>query len=40
LVVIAPPSPKQPRFLDGKKLKVAAVPSAPGRPACVREPAA
>ena len=28
-----PPSPKQPRFLDGKKENVAAVPSAPGRPA-------
>ena len=40
LVVIAPPSPKQPRFLDGKKLNVASVPSAPGRPAVEREPAA
>ena len=30
--MIAPPSPKQPRFFDGKKLNVAAVPSAPGRP--------
>src|SRR3954447_23567196 len=39
-VVIAPPSPKQPRFLDGKKLNVAAVPSAPGRPASVVVPAA
>ncbi len=40
LVVIAPPSPKQPRFFDGKKLHVAAVPSAPGRPASVVVPAA
>ena len=31
--MIAPPSPKQPRFFDGKKLNVASVPSAPGRPA-------
>src|SRR3954470_17307367 len=38
-VVIAPPSPKQPRFLEGKKLNVASVPSAPGRPAVVIEPA-
>jgi hypothetical protein len=37
---MAPPSPKQPRFLDGKKLNVAAVPSAPGRPASVVVPAA
>ena len=27
-----PPSPKQPRFLEGKNENVAAVPSAPGRP--------
>ena len=40
LVVIAPPSPKPPRFLDGKKLNVASAPSAPGRPAGVVEPAA
>ena len=39
-VVIAPPSPKQPRFLEGKKLNVAARPSAPGRPAAQRVPAA
>jgi hypothetical protein len=31
LVVTAPPSPNAPRFFDGKKEKVAAVPSAPGR---------
>jgi hypothetical protein len=31
LVTIAPPSPKQPRFFDGKKEKVAARPSDPGR---------
>ena len=37
--MIAPPSPKQPRFLEGKKLNVAAVPSAPGRPSGVVEPA-
>ena len=35
-----PPSPKQPRFLDGKNENVAAVPSAPGRPAVDVEPAA
>ena len=40
LVVIAPPSPKQPRFLEGKKLKVAADPSDPGRPCSERDPAA
>src|SRR3954465_10851076 len=40
LVVIAPPSPKQPRFFDGKNENVAAVPSAPGRPSGPREPAA
>jgi len=39
-VVIAPPSPKQPRFFDGKKLNVAIVPRAQGRPAAVVEPAA
>ncbi len=39
-MVIAPPSPKPPRFLDGKKLKVAALPSAPGRPSGPREPRA
>ena len=39
-VVMAPPSPKQPRFFDGKKLKVASVPSAPGRPASESDPAA
>ena len=39
-VVTAPPSPKAPRFLDGKNENVAAVPSAPGRPAGEREPAA
>ncbi len=38
--MIAPPSPKQPRFLEGKKENVADVPSAPGRPAAEREPAA
>ena len=38
--MIAPPSPKQPRFLDGKKLNVAMLPSAPGRPAGETEPAA
>ena len=32
LVTTAPPSPKAPRFLDGKNENVAAVPSAPGRP--------
>ncbi len=37
---MAPPSPKAPRFLEGKKEKVAAVPSAPGRPASLVEPAA
>ena len=35
-----PPSPKQPRFLEGKKENVAAFPSAPGRPAGETEPAA
>src|SRR3954454_7684870 len=40
LVTIAPPSPKQPRFFDGKKLNVAAVPSAPGRTAADSDPAA
>src|SRR3954465_5449322 len=40
LVVIAPPSPKQPRFFDGKNENVAAVPSAPGRPSGERAPAA
>ena len=35
-----PPSPKHPRFLEGKKENVAAVPSAPGRPAIETEPAA
>ena len=39
-VVTAPPSPKQPRFLDGKNENVAIVPSAPGRPAVDRDPAA
>jgi hypothetical protein len=39
-VVTAPPSPKQPRFLEGKKLNVAAVPSEPGRPLEEVEPAA
>src|SRR5690348_11015400 len=29
---MAPPSPKQPRFLDGKNDTVAAVPSDPARP--------
>ena len=38
--MIAPPSPNPPRFLEGKKENVAAVPSAPGRPAADREPAA
>ena len=36
----APPSPKAPRFFDGKNDSVAAVPSAPGRPAGAREPTA
>ena len=36
----APPSPKQPRFFDGKKENVAIVPSEPGRPAALLEPAA
>src|ERR1044072_7728562 len=40
LVVIAPPSPKQPRFFDGKNENVAAVPSAPGRPRSCVVPAA
>ena len=31
-VTIAPPSPKQPRFFDGKNEKVAVVPSDPARP--------
>ena len=35
-----PPSPKQPRFLEGKNENVAAVPSAPGRPSRAVEPAA
>ena len=35
-----PPSPKQPRFLEGKKENVAALPSAPGRPVVQIEPAA
>src|SRR5204863_6706113 len=39
-VVIAPPSPKQPRFFDGKKLNVAIDPSEPGRPSGPTEPAA
>ena len=40
-VVIMPPSPKQPRFLEGKNENVAAVPSAPGRAGRRRsEPAA
>ena len=34
-----PPSPKQPRFLEGKKENVAAVPSEPGRPCAPVEPA-
>ena len=38
-MVTAPPSPKQPRFLDGKNENVAIVPSAPGRPAALVEPA-
>ena len=39
-VVTAPPSPNAPRFLDGKNENVAAVPSAPGRPPSLPEPAA
>src|SRR4051794_34762162 len=39
-VVIAPPSPKQPRFFDGENENGAAVPSAPGRPSAERAPAA
>ena len=39
-VVTAPPSPGAPRFLDGKNENVAAVPSAPGRPPSLPEPAA
>ena len=35
-----PPSPKHPRFFDGKNENVAAVPSAPGRPVVQIEPAA
>ena len=35
-----PPSPKPPRFFEGKNENVAAVPSAPGRPALDTEPAA
>src|ERR1700761_3480091 len=35
-----PPSPKQPRFLEGKNENVAADPNDPGRPASVLEPAA
>ena len=40
LVVTAPPSPKHGRFFEGKKENVASVPSAPGRPAALSEPAA
>src|ERR1700709_2308119 len=40
LLVIIPPSPKQPRFFEGKKENVAAVPSEPGRPSAEVEPAA
>src|SRR4051794_34634156 len=40
LVVTAPPSPKQPRFFEGKNEKVAIVPRDPGRPSAVRDPAA
>jgi len=35
-----PPSPKQPRFLEGKNENVAAVASPPGRPSGDLEPAA
>ena len=38
-VVTAPPSPKQGRFFEGKNENVASVPSEPGRPASVSEPA-
>ncbi len=39
--MIAPPSPNAPRFFEGKKLNVAALPSAPGRrPSAASEPAA
>ena len=36
----APPSPNAPRFLEGKNENVEMAPSAPGRPAGEREPAA
>ena len=39
-MVTAPPSPKQARFFEGKKLKVAAPPSEPGLPSFEVEPAA
>jgi hypothetical protein len=39
-VVTAPPSPKAPRFFDGKNENVAIAPSDPGRPSGEREPAA
>ena len=39
-VTTAPPSPNAPRFFDGKNENVAIVPSAPGRPPALSEPAA
>ena len=39
-VVIAPPSPKHGRFLEGKKLNVPIAPSAPARASPVLDPAA